>query len=365
MEAAQRIEDVQWEDCCLTPGRNLRLEHQIRRAVGSVPPGVSYFAECPWIAWAIVAISSHQGQLAHVDLDLEEKINLTVSQDNSCRYCFAAHRLFMRMMGTPEERIRHLEHDLLLAGQDERERAALEFARRLSQANPLPGPEAFGPLRAAGFSDAAIKEIIALVSVGCFANRVCTMPALPPRGLERLPDRWRMRVVGPVMARLMRRRFYPGRPVHLDEEQKSGDFGYAVAGLDGLPIAVGVHRMLEGAWSSPHLSRRARALIIAVVARGLRCPTSEREAARILEEEGLPRDQLEIVLRDLASPALNPVEAVIVPFARETIWYRPAPLQRRSRGVRERLTEAQFLDLVGTASLANMLCRLSPALTLA
>jgi hypothetical protein len=34
-----------------------------------------------------------------------------------------------------------------------------------------------------------------------------------------------------------------------------------------------------------------------------------------------------------ASPALDPVESVLVAFARETLWYQPAPLQRRAQSI--------------------------------
>ena len=45
-------------------------------------------------------------------------------------------------------------------------------------------------------------------------------------------------------------------------------------------------------------------------------------------------------------------------FARETIWYEPAPLQRRARMLRERLSGPQLLEAIGVASLANGLCRM-------
>jgi hypothetical protein len=45
-------------------------------------------------------------------------------------------------------------------------------------------------------------------------------------------------------------------------------------------------------------------------------------------------------------------------FARETVWYRAAPIQRRAREVRDRIGVTAFVDLIGIASLANGLCRL-------
>ena len=53
-----------------------------------------------------------------------------------------------------------------------------------------------------------------------------------------------------------------------------------------------------------------------------------------------------------------------MPFARETIWYRPAEIQRQARSVRDRVTAEPFVDLVGTVALANAVCRLSAALAL-
>ena len=57
-------------------------------------------------------------------------------------------------------------------------------------------------------------------------------------------------------------------------------------------------------------------------------------------------------------------ERALVRFARETVWYEPAPLQRRAHELRERLSEREFVETIGTVSFANMLCRLSLALAL-
>jgi hypothetical protein len=52
------------------------------------------------------------------------------------------------------------------------------------------------------------------------------------------------------------------------------------------------------------------------------------------------------------------LESEAAPFARDTIWYQPAPIQRRARQLLEKLERPQFLELVGISALANMLCRL-------
>ena len=65
------------------------------------------------------------------------------------------------------------------------------------------------------------------------------------------------------------------------------------------------------------------------------------------------------MLTHLGSPELDPIEAAVVPFARETVRYRPEDIQRRARDLRAMLTEEEFLELVGVLALANGTCRLS------
>ena len=358
------IEQVEWEECFIEPGRNPELERYLRREIGIVPSDAPYFAECPWIARSMAAFCFPRGKLAHLDADLCDKICLVVSQDNSCRYCFAAARLLMRMLGLPESRIRRLEEDLLTADIDPGERAALDFARRLSRSNPLLARADIDPVRNAGYPAPAIKEMAVVVAYMCAANRFCTLPALPPQRLERLPDRPLVRLLRPFVGRMMRSRRSKGAPDFLEPEIARGPFCYLMLALDGLPLSRSLRQFVDEAWQSPLLSRRVKGLVVAVIARGLGCKLSEQEATRLVAEEGLGADALEEILAHLASPRLDPAESVILPFARETIWYRPAPIQRRARAVREVLSGPQFLELLGVVSLANMLCRLDIAAAL-
>ena len=359
------IEEVEWEECCIEPGRNAELERYLRSEIGMVPAGAGYFAECPWVARSIAAFWFPRGKLTHIDVDICEKICLVVSHDNSCRYCFAASRLLMRMVGVPESRIRRLEEDVRTADLDPREQVVLEFARHLSRSNPLLASADIDRVRDAGYPASAIKEMAVVAAYMCAMNRFCTFPALPPRRLEQLPDRLLVRLLRPFVGRLMRFRQSKGAPDFLEPELDVGPFSYLVRALTGLPLSRSLHQIVDEAWQSPLLSRRVKGLVVAVIARGLGCSLSEQEASRLLAAEGLGATDLQEILTHLASPQLDPVERVIVPFARETIWYRPAPIQRRVRALREVLSGPQFLELIGVVSLANMLCRLDIAVDLA
>lgn len=352
-------EEIEWEECCLEPGRNPELESHLKRRLGLVPPYVPYYFDCPWIARAPATVSYLRGNFVHVGSDLYEKLNLVVSQDNSCRFCFAAYRFLMRVTGVPENRIRRLEQHVL-ADLEPPERAALEFARKLSRSNPLPSQSDLEKLRDAGFGEEAIQEIAFVAAYMVSVNQLATLPAVPPEQLERLPDRWHMRLLRPLLARRFTSGWRDGKPDFLEPELRTGPFAYLVNSFDGLPAARALRHFIDEAWSSPLLPRRAKALIFAVVARGLGSGHAGREAARLTANEGVSADVLEEVLTHLASPALDALESEAVPFARETIWHQPAPIQRRARQLREKLEKPQFLELVGISALANMLCRLDP-----
>jgi len=62
--------------------------------------------------------------------------------------------------------------------------------------------------------------------------------------------------------------------------------------------------------------------------------------------------------RRLRADVLDAVEQQLVPFARETVWYEPAQIQRRGRELLRTLSREQFLELVAVSALANVLCRL-------
>jgi hypothetical protein len=126
----------------------------------------------------------------------------------------------------------------------------------------------------------------------------------------------------------------------------------------GSPIALALRRTTEGMWESPILTRRCKLLMLAVIARGLDCQVCATEIEEALQQEGLDEPVLVQVLTHLDAPELDDVERVLVRFARETIWYEPATLQRRTRALCDCLSEPQLIESIGVASLANGLCRM-------
>ncbi len=355
------MRDIPWGDPLVEFRSDADVERRFRDATGRAAGPVLGFLDAPWLVDTLIVLSARLLTRVHLDRELTDLVGLVVSQDNSCRYCFAAQRAVLRILGYPEKRIVRLEQDLMIGDLGAPEKAALEYARKLSRSNPLPGPDDIARLRTSGFTDPAIRELVSLAALHTFFNRLATISALRPDGFEALPDAWYMRAFRPAMA-LVVGRYYRRESPAAPGGFEPGPYGFVVEALDGLTIAHELRGVFDGMWRSEILTRRCKAFLIGVVARALGCPRSEGEALRILAEEGLTGADALHVLDHLAWSEFTPQEAILVPFARETVWYQAPRLQERSRDVRGALSGGEFAEVVGVVSLANMICRMGAAL---
>ena len=354
------MREIAWEEPLLNPRAaaatsGLTLSERIAQRISG---GYGGFAAAPWIPIHGPALNRAMFTRVHFDHVLADLVGLVVSQDNSCRYCFAAQRMLMSVLGFPQERITQLEQDLRTLALQPKERATLEFARRLSRSSPLLVRADTKPLQDAGLSNDEIRELVALVALMTFFNRVSTLAAAPPATYEKLPDRLWVRSLRPFMAPIMRRLQRRAKPVPLAEGERTGPFAAFVCALDGLPAAHALRGALDGCFGSDILTLRSKALVFAVVARALGDRRFEHDATAIALEAGLEPSDLNEILAHLTSPRLDATERIIVPFARETVWYRPAQIQRRAREVQDALRPDQFSEVIGVASLANAVGRL-------
>ena len=356
MAAPAVIADMEWEESLLPPVPvPADLEAYVRRQFGVVPGWLARVAPAPWLARAWAALV--RSPVAHLPPALCDLVALVVSQDNSCRYCFGAQRAVLRLLGYREAYIARLERDFLVAELSAADQAALDFARRVSRADPRPSRPDRERLAAAGFSAPAVAELTFTAAATIFANRIATLLALPPEPLEKMVDRPLVRLLRPLIARRLRK---PPRGPEPLPQPNDGPYAPVVAALDGAPAARVLRRAIDDAWASEVLPRRTKTLVFAVVARALGCARSEVESRVALEREGLGARDVDEVLATLASARLDAREARLVPFARETVRYhRTVPIQRRMREVARGLEPAETLEAIGVVALANAVCRLS------
>jgi len=325
--------------------------------MGMPVPAIRYFASVPWLARAVLDLHPEHGLLIHLDQNVADILTLVVSQENSCRFCYAVQRALLWIQGMSEARIQRVEQDLTRADRAPRTVAAIAFGRSQSRVGPAGAREARQALRRAGFGDDEMKEIAFVVATTDFLNRAHTIPAIPARRLERIPDQVHMRLLRPLIKRILARHRSRGRASPL-ERAPSYPYASLVKAYAGSPIASALGQTIDEMWASSHLTRRCKLLMLAVVARGLGCEVCAPEIGEALQREGLNEPALTQVLTHLDAPELDDIERLLVPFARETISSEPGPLQRRARALRDRLSVLQLLEAIGVASLANGLCRM-------
>src|SRR4029434_4190372 len=101
--------DVTWEACLIEPRDDRVLESYARRKIGIPWPTIRYFSSVPWLARALIDLHPEYGLLMHLDQDVADLLTLVVSQENSCRFCYAAQRMLLWSQGMAEARIERLE----------------------------------------------------------------------------------------------------------------------------------------------------------------------------------------------------------------------------------------------------------------
>lgn len=154
--------------------RKLLLD-QIHGAFGATPNMFRAVANSPA---ALRSLWGSFGALGKgvIGARLGEQIAVAVANRNACEYCLAAHTLLGKNAGVGAEELAAAQAG---ESQDPKTRAALRFALKLVDARGQVADADVAGLRAVGFDDEAIVEILAHVALNLFTNYVNVAFAVP------------------------------------------------------------------------------------------------------------------------------------------------------------------------------------------
>nr|WP_315846309.1 carboxymuconolactone decarboxylase family protein [uncultured Achromobacter sp.] len=162
-------------DSSNTTADRAALLTQIHNAFGATPNMFKAVANSP------AALKSMWGAFGAlgggvIPAKLGEQIAVAVADRNACEYCLAAHTALGRKAGASAE-----EMSAAQGGQatDPKTAAALRFALQLVEARGQVSQADVQAVRAAGFNDEAIVEILAHVALNLFTNYVNVAFAVP------------------------------------------------------------------------------------------------------------------------------------------------------------------------------------------
>lgn len=147
-------------------GKGKQLLDGVQAKLGMTPNLVKTLATAPAALEAYLQFGAALGQ-GSLDAKFREQIALTVAQANSCEYCLSAHSAIGKMVGLkPEEIIASRE----ARAQDGKRNAGLRFAQALVVQRGEVSDQTLAAVKAAGYTEGEITEIVANVAINIFTN---------------------------------------------------------------------------------------------------------------------------------------------------------------------------------------------------
>ncbi len=138
----------------------------VHKAMGMTPNILATIAHSPAALEGYLGFSKGLSD-ASLSPQLREQIAVAVAVANGCEYCSSAHTAAGKGAGLSDE-----ELALSLRGEasDPKAQAALRFALTLIEKRGRADDEDIQTFKAAGYGDAQVVEIIAVVSLNTFMN---------------------------------------------------------------------------------------------------------------------------------------------------------------------------------------------------
>lgn len=152
-----------------TPAASHALLEAVKKQLGSVPNLFRLTATSPAALEGYLSLSGALGKGA-LSPPTRERIALAVAQINGCGYCLAAHTYLGK-------NIAKLDADEIAANRagkssDARADAAVRFAVKVASQRGAVAEADLGFVKAAGYSDAEIIEIVAHVALNTLTNYI-------------------------------------------------------------------------------------------------------------------------------------------------------------------------------------------------
>lgn len=149
------------------PAASQDLLTAVQKQLGSVPNLFRLIGTSPVALEGFLGLNGALGR-SELSAATRERISLAIAEYNGCDYCLAAHSFLGRNLAklTDAEIIANRKG----GSSDAKADAAVRFALTVAEKRGHVSADVFNAVRAAGYSDAAIIEIIALIAVNVLTN---------------------------------------------------------------------------------------------------------------------------------------------------------------------------------------------------
>ncbi len=148
------------------PGASQPMLEAVKKQLGVIPNSFRVLSLSPAALQGLLGLTGALGKA--LDLKTRERIAIAIAQSNDCDYCLSAHSYIALNLA----KIDAAEIALARKGAsaDPRTNAAVVFALKINEERGKVSDADVQTVKAAGFTDAQIVEIIALVAENIFTN---------------------------------------------------------------------------------------------------------------------------------------------------------------------------------------------------
>jgi uncharacterized peroxidase-related enzyme len=147
-------------------GKAKQLLDGVQAKLGMTPNMMKTMAQSPAVLEAYLNFAGALGRGA-LDAKVREQIALVVGQTNGCEYCVAAHTTLGKGAGL---NIEEIESSRRAHSANLKVSVGLEFAKRIVNQRAVVSEEDLALVRAAGYRDGEIVEIVAHVALNLLTN---------------------------------------------------------------------------------------------------------------------------------------------------------------------------------------------------
>ncbi len=147
-------------------GETREVLEAVQQSLGATPNFIRVFANSPAALKGFVGLHSALGG-STLSVQTRERIALALAEDNGCQYCVSAHSAIARKHGLSDAEIISARHG---GSADVKAEAAVRFALAVMENRGEVTNAELAAVRAAGYSDGEIIEIIADVALNFFTN---------------------------------------------------------------------------------------------------------------------------------------------------------------------------------------------------
>ena len=155
-------------DPAASSGERKIVLDQIQQAFGATPAMFRAVAHSPAALKSMFGAFAALGK-GKLPAKLGEQLAVAIANRNACEYCLAAHTALGRKAGVTPQEISDAQDG---RSADPRTAAALAFALKIIETRAHIDDADVSALRAAGFDDEEIVEIIAHVALNLFTNYI-------------------------------------------------------------------------------------------------------------------------------------------------------------------------------------------------